>query len=72
MAAVSVVLPWSMWPMVPTLTCGLVRSNFFLPMAFSVPLLLVLLAGSHLSSGGPAHDRALATISSARPEGSCW
>src|SRR5437762_12781473 len=31
-AAVSVVLPWSMWPMVPTLTCGLVRSNFFLAM----------------------------------------
>ena len=30
MAAVSVVLPWSMWPMVPTLTWGLVRSNFFL------------------------------------------
>ena len=27
-AAVSVVLPWSMWPMVPTFTCGLVRSNF--------------------------------------------
>src|SRR5262249_13961691 len=27
-AAVSVVLPWSMWPIVPTLTCGLVRSNF--------------------------------------------
>src|ERR1700730_9606968 len=26
-AAVSVVLPWSMWPMVPTLTCGLVREN---------------------------------------------
>jgi len=26
-AAVSVVLPWSTWPMVPTLTCGLVRSN---------------------------------------------
>ena len=25
-----VVLPWSMWPIVPTLTCGLVRSNFFL------------------------------------------
>src|SRR5919198_755120 len=21
-------LPWSMWPMVPMLTCGLVRSNF--------------------------------------------
>ncbi len=29
-AAVSVVLPWSMWPIVPTLTCGLLRSNFFL------------------------------------------
>ena len=30
MAAVSDVLPWSMCPMVPTLTWGLVRSNFFL------------------------------------------
>src|SRR5258708_151183 len=29
-AAVRVVLPWSMWPMVPTLTCGLLRSNFSL------------------------------------------
>jgi hypothetical protein len=26
-AAVSVVLPWSTCPIVPTLTCGLVRSN---------------------------------------------
>ena len=26
-AAVNVVLPWSMWPMVPTFTCGLVRLN---------------------------------------------
>ena len=26
-AAVSVVLPWSTWPIVPTFTCGLVRSN---------------------------------------------
>ena len=25
-AAVSVVLPWSTWPIVPTFTCGLVRS----------------------------------------------
>src|SRR5258707_14491805 len=31
-AAVRVVLPWSMWPMVPTLTCGLERSNFSLAM----------------------------------------
>src|SRR5215469_16462580 len=34
-AAVSVVLPWSMWPIVPTFTCGLVRSNF--SFAISVP-----------------------------------
>src|SRR3989344_6550081 len=27
MAAVRVVLPWSTWPMVPTLRCGLERSN---------------------------------------------
>ena len=33
MAAVSDVLPWSMWPIVPTLTCGFVRSNFFLAMS---------------------------------------
>src|SRR5215204_4307439 len=29
-AAVRLVLPWSMWPIVPTLTCCLLRSNFFL------------------------------------------
>src|SRR5688572_31892329 len=29
-AAVRLVLPWSMWPMVPILTWGLLRSNFFL------------------------------------------
>src|SRR5512139_3175043 len=29
-AAVKVVLPWSTCPMVPTFTCGLVRSNFSL------------------------------------------
>jgi elongation factor Tu len=32
-AAVSVVLPWSMWPIVPMFTCGFVRSNFFLPIS---------------------------------------
>src|SRR3954466_4318304 len=32
-AAVRLVLPWSMWPIVPMLTCGLVRSNFFLAIA---------------------------------------
>ena len=35
-AAVSVVLPWSMWPIVPTLTWGLLRSNVFF--AMGVPL----------------------------------
>src|SRR5204863_7499452 len=29
-AAVRLVLPWSMLPIVPMFTCGLVRSNFFL------------------------------------------
>src|SRR3989338_6547033 len=27
MALVKVVLPWSMWPMVPTFTCGFVRTK---------------------------------------------
>src|SRR5687767_8420859 len=34
-AAVRLVLPWSMWPIVPILTCGLVRSNFFLAIVLS-------------------------------------
>src|SRR5579863_5631317 len=33
MAAVSVVLPWSMCPIVPTFTWGFVRSNFFFAMS---------------------------------------
>src|SRR5580704_15122808 len=36
-AAVSVVLPWSMWPIVPMFTCGLLRSNFSFAM-FLCPL----------------------------------
>jgi hypothetical protein len=39
-AAVSDVLPWSMWPIVPMLTCGLLRSNFFLAIACLSPLAL--------------------------------
>src|SRR5690606_24984668 len=35
MAAVSVVLPWSMWPMVPTFTWGFERTNFSLAIANS-------------------------------------
>src|SRR3954447_17743514 len=34
-AAVSVVLPWSMCPIVPTLRCGFVRSNFCLAISLS-------------------------------------
>src|SRR5437660_6476243 len=37
-AAVSVVFPWSICPMVPTLRCGFVRSNFCLAIP-SFPLL---------------------------------
>jgi hypothetical protein len=37
---VSVVLPWSIWPIVPMLTCGLVRSNFFFAIAAAPSLLL--------------------------------
>src|SRR5437899_1421749 len=35
MAAVRVVLPWSMWPIVPTFTWVLVRSNFCFAMSSS-------------------------------------
>src|SRR5690606_18037589 len=43
-AAVSVVLPWSTWPIVPTFTWGLVRSN--LPFAIAVTLAdVVVFAG---------------------------
>src|SRR5207245_4047429 len=34
-AAVNVVFPWSTCPMVPTFTCGFVRSNFALAMKTS-------------------------------------
>src|SRR5262249_57854884 len=37
-AAVSVVFPWSTWPIVPTFTCGLLRSNFSLDIALLLPL----------------------------------
>src|SRR5438552_1537849 len=38
-AAVRLVLPWSMWPIVPMFTCGLVRSNFFLAISARSPCL---------------------------------
>src|SRR5690606_15196856 len=45
-AAVSVVLPWSTWPIVPMFTCGLLRSNFALAMVGS-------LRGPETGSGPP-------------------
>src|SRR4029077_6776243 len=52
-AAVKVVLPWSMWPMVPTFTCGLDRSNFSLAMSQEPRALVV----SSSSSGADDQDR---------------
>src|SRR5687768_6967355 len=72
MAAVSVVLPWSMWPIVPTLRCGFVRSNFCL--AMGVPLLASYpgddLTGDrlgHLLIGVELHRVGSATLG-ARPQ----
>src|ERR1051326_1035104 len=49
MAAVNVVLPWSMCPMVPMFTCGLLRSNF----SFAILRLSSLLLRDALH---PAHN----------------
>src|SRR6266481_4093690 len=53
-AAVSVVLPWSMCPMVPTFTCGFERSNF----SFDMPAPLRYLSRSMFgNSCSGADDR---------------
>src|SRR5436309_6825414 len=44
-AAVRVVLPWSTWPMVPTFTCGLLRSNFSLAIVANLRFSYAGLAG---------------------------
>src|SRR5262247_3118852 len=45
MAAVRVVFPWSMWPIVPMFRCGFVRSNFCFDMGLPrAPLFGWLLA----------------------------
>src|SRR6185437_5466066 len=49
MAAVNVVLPWSMCPIVPTFKCGLFRSNFCL--AIVVVLWLWLCGGGRTRTG---------------------
>src|SRR4029078_12277769 len=45
-AAVSVVLPWSMCPMVPMLTCGFVRSNLALATEAPSSLFATLVCGA--------------------------
>src|SRR6266508_6395850 len=50
-AAVKVVLPWSMCPIVPTFTCGLVRSNFFL----AIGELLLSALGGHFFGDVTGH-----------------
>src|SRR5262245_54677917 len=44
-AAVSVVLPWSAWPIVPTLQWGLVRLNFCLAMGLLIVARALVLLG---------------------------
>src|SRR3712207_729673 len=63
-AAVSVVLPWSMCPMVPMLTCGLVRSNLALATGFlSRGLRRWCVLGGGAVQGGAHSPVALAMIS---------
>src|SRR5690349_7931106 len=53
MAAVRVVLPWSMCPIVPILTCGLLRSNFSFdifrpsPYYFEIPCTLLTISSAN-------------------------
>ena len=56
-AAVSVVLPWSMCPMVPTFTCGLLRSNFSLAMSAILVVLSVPFALARRAAGADDQDR---------------
>ena len=72
-AAVSVVFPWSMCPMVPMLTCGLVRSNLALATGFSLRVLRsrACLGGAGRAQVGcwPLSPVTLAMISLATFEG---
>src|SRR3712207_419489 len=60
-AAVSVVFPWSMCPIVPTFTCGLFRSNF----SFATPSysFLKAFAGAAPDATAPAKARTSETYS---------
>src|SRR5678816_3114056 len=48
-AAVNVVFPWSMCPIVPTFTCGLDRSNF----SFAIEVRSVVFQSAGLHTSGP-------------------
>ena len=56
MAPVVVVFPWSMWPIVPTLTWGFVRSKTALAM-FANLYLHLQPTGLAQPQGDPPHDR---------------
>src|SRR5579871_4148264 len=55
-AAVRVVLPWSMWPMVPTLTCGLVLWKTSLAIAPPLFHCKRPIRGSGTNQGGTVHE----------------
>src|SRR5213079_1060789 len=63
-AAVSVVLPWSMCPIVPTFTCGFVRSNFFFAMFHfsSLALSACVRQGLHLCDSASFRYSFLASL----------
>src|SRR5215831_11781327 len=69
-AAVSVVLPWSTWPIVPTLQWGLVRRNFSLAMGLSslASALGAGLRGRGRRESRPAPGAASAVRAGAVPE----
>src|SRR5512138_2023782 len=61
-AAVSVVFPWSMCPIVPTFRCGLLRSYFCFAMIFSLIMntkTFLLLTAQRALNGIRTHDLAL-------------
>src|SRR5438270_1099683 len=63
MAAVSVVFPWSMCPMVPTFTCGFVLSNFFFAMSSMAPsAILYDQTAKGIDMQQPSPDRLIANV----------
>src|SRR5271170_6615774 len=56
-AAVNVVFPWSMWPIVPMLTCGLFRSNFSLAIVVFAPQPVLRISALCPPAWMPRHAR---------------